>query len=1248
MKKIILLLTFLALGAASTMAQVSFTLSTNLTVGNNDQCVTAADVNGDGKVDLISANYNDSTLSVFTNTGAGGFILSSLLTVGLNPRTVIAADVNGDGAPDIITANYGNNSLSVLTNNGHGGFVLASTLSVSSQAYAVAAADVNGDGNLDLISANYGNSTLSVFTNNAHGGFVLASSYPVGASPGAVIAADINGDGKVDLISANFNANTLSILTNNGTGGFVLSATIGVGNFPTSVTAADVNGDGKSDLICANWGNNNLWVLTNNGSGGFTLSAILDVGSYPTYVIAADINGDSKLDLISANSGSASQSVLTNNGNGGFALAATLTTGNLPVTVVATDVNGDGKPDLISANAGNNTLSVYTNATLFPGPPTAPVITTQPVGRTNLAGTNVTFTVAATANGPAQARQFTYQWQFGGTNLASATNSQLVLNNVAPGQSGTYDVIVSNYVGSVTSSVVTLNVQFLLATVNGQQVLGSATAIASAQVAITGGYPGGFLFYTLDGSTPTTSSTLYTGPFTLTNSAVLGMLALSSDFSQSSLGAPLSIQIIPVYSLQTAVTGSGSISLNPPGGPYTSNTMVTLTATAITNWVFDHWTGDLTGSQNPATVTMNGPRSVQAVFVPTAFPLTLATLGGGSVTANGQTISPGAYFPAGGIVNLAATAVSGWSFLNWQGDATGTNNPLQVTMNQARIIQGIFGTTVLSNIVGGGNIVLAQPNPVPYGTALTVSAVPNPGNYFVSWAQLAKGTNTPTTVLVTNTAVTNIVGALFATLPSGKYSLAAVVAGLGSVAITPQQDYYNPGDSVTLTASTTNSGTTFNGWTGDASGTSNTITVVMTTNKVVEANFNSAPLVSISPTNIVLLEGGGTALTANASGISPFNYQWLDSEGVIAGQTNAILTITNDQASDYYSVIVSNSFGSITSAVVSVTVAFPPSINMEPSGQIVADGTTASLGVGASGTAPMNFQWYDSLGAIPNATNPVYTLNPAHTNDWDNYFVIITNAYGSVTSSVAGLVVYQPVTITAQPLSQVVPFGAPASFGVLATGFPAPVYQWSLNGTNINGANSNLLAISSVRIANAGNYQVFVGNGYSSTSSQAASLNISPTITTPFLGASPIWGRSAELSVGAQGTGNLAFQWYLNGNAISGATNSILDFSSIQFTDGGLYSVVVSSDYGSVSNAPAQVAVNPAGLSLGFCPSLTITGVVGNTYIIQSSTNLGDTNNWVTLTNLTLTSPVQLWVDTNVNASSPFVTKYFYQVLPGQ
>ena len=134
--------------------------------------MVAADVNGDGKPDLISANYNTSSVSVWTNNGSQGlrfvcWTISGNPSTGPNPHRVTVADLNGDGKPDVIVANASIHQLTLLTNNGSGTFGAYASVGVDSGgAGDVVMADVNGDGRPDLVSANNTANTLTVITNS--------------------------------------------------------------------------------------------------------------------------------------------------------------------------------------------------------------------------------------------------------------------------------------------------------------------------------------------------------------------------------------------------------------------------------------------------------------------------------------------------------------------------------------------------------------------------------------------------------------------------------------------------------------------------------------------------------------------------------------------------------------------------------------------------------------------------------------------------------------------------------------------------------------------------------------------------------------------------------------------------------------------------------------------------------------------------------------------------------------------------
>ncbi len=362
---------FSAVGPAGTLNFVpgNFGLLTNYPVGASPNFLSTADVNGDGRVDLITANFSASTLTVLTNNGNGGYTNSGTYFVGPNPVAVMAADVNGDGRPDLIAAVHGNNTLVIYTNNGSGGFVTnAAYSSGSGPVFASVITNVDGLGHTAIICANQNANTLLVLTNNGGTGvFGSNATYTVGAFPSTILTVEINGDGKLDLVTANSTGNSMTVLTNNGAGIFGLYATVpatGVGSGQSSIAAADINGDGRMDLISANSASL-VMVQTNNGAGGFGLYGSYPAGANAHSVVAADVNNDGRMDLICANDSAGSLTVLLNAGNGTFVTSGTLSVGASPVSLAAVDVNGDGRVDLVSCNFSPSTLTVYTNSLLF-------------------------------------------------------------------------------------------------------------------------------------------------------------------------------------------------------------------------------------------------------------------------------------------------------------------------------------------------------------------------------------------------------------------------------------------------------------------------------------------------------------------------------------------------------------------------------------------------------------------------------------------------------------------------------------------------------------------------------------------------------------------------------------------------------------------------------------------------------------------------------------------------------------------
>lgn len=242
-------------------------------------------------------NYYDGTVSVFANQGDGTFVLSQTLTTGAGPANRMAlTDLNGDGNLDLVTANQNANSVSVFLGNGDGTFQAGTNFAAGNGTIAVVAGDFNGDGTIDLVTANYNDSTVTLLAGNGDGTF--AAPVVVGQAPGNpfdLVAADFNGDGKLDVAVASL-FGQVTVLQGRGDGTFD-AASVNSGSNPTQLTVGDFNGDGVLDLAVSNYGSNTVGILSGNGDGTFQPVVSVPAAGGLNGIIAGDFNNDGGLDL---------------------------------------------------------------------------------------------------------------------------------------------------------------------------------------------------------------------------------------------------------------------------------------------------------------------------------------------------------------------------------------------------------------------------------------------------------------------------------------------------------------------------------------------------------------------------------------------------------------------------------------------------------------------------------------------------------------------------------------------------------------------------------------------------------------------------------------------------------------------------------------------------------------------------------------------------------------------------------------
>jgi pectate lyase len=346
-----------------------------------------------------------------------------------------------------------------------------------------------------------------------------------------------------------------------------------------------------------------------------------------------------------------------------------------------------------------------------------------------------------------------------------------------------------------------------------------------------------------------------------------------------------------------------------------------------------------------------------------------------------------------------------------------------------------------------------------------------------------------------------------------QYSLQIALQRTDPSSLIITMTWLNLANSASLSTSVTDSAaTTFNfdgiGFRPSSAGSSST-NIIFNEVRVDLVSSGSPPFIESDPVDQEVLVGQDATFNVIASGTTPLSYQWYyNTNTLLTNDITSSLTVTNAQLSDMggYSLVVSNSFNTVTSRVARLIVSTPiaPSIITQPQDQAnILPGATATFSVIASGSDPLSYQWYYNTNTstlLTNATDSILTITNVQPANGGSYSVVINNSAGSVTSSIVFLTVNtSPVApvFNSQPASLVVLAGSTASFTAVAGGTAPISYQWKKNGTPIPGATSSTLSLSNVQIADDGSYTLTASNSVGSATSNPAQLTV--TTSTPLV-----------------------------------------------------------------------------------------------------------------------------------------------------
>jgi hypothetical protein len=342
-----------------------YVISTNV---DSVESVAAADIDGDGYMDVLSASYGDDKVIWYKNDGGENFTPYEISTSADGANKVITADIDGDGDIDVLSSLFQDDSIIWYKNDGAGNFNDYYNLYYHANgAKSVAAADMDGDGDIDVLSASYyddkiawheydgttGRYSVNVITTNADGAQSVAT-------------ADMDGDGDIDVLSASYTDDKIAWYENDGNENFTTHTITTSADGPRSVAASDVDGDGDIDVLSATQGNSYITLYKNNGSQAFTAHTITSNGNASASVTSADLDGDGDIDVLSGSNNNNKMVWYKNDGSENFTSVLISTTTEKVYSVAVADLNADGNLDVLTASRDNDKVTWHEQISFDP------------------------------------------------------------------------------------------------------------------------------------------------------------------------------------------------------------------------------------------------------------------------------------------------------------------------------------------------------------------------------------------------------------------------------------------------------------------------------------------------------------------------------------------------------------------------------------------------------------------------------------------------------------------------------------------------------------------------------------------------------------------------------------------------------------------------------------------------------------------------------------------------------------------